>query len=109
MKKHPLKPISACRTYALSWDSKGEVEVCLLETGDTVGFLEDNYGPVLRAVFSRDMRRILCQNYDGTICVWSMPPRKLKADKDSKNIVEYLDRNGFGCAYRQKLPAFLRS
>jgi len=93
MKRIALSPVSPCRTYSLAWDSKGDVEICLLETGDCVVLLMDNYRPVRRAAFSRDMRRILAQNCDGSVCVWSMPPRRLRADCCSRNIVEYLNNN----------------
>lgn len=105
MKKNPLKPISNCRTYSLNWDYKGQIDICLLETGDRIGYLEENSSPILRAVFSRDMRRILCQNHDGSVCVWSMPPRNRNADLRTKNIVEYLDHNNYGCEYTVRRKA----
>lgn len=77
--------------YSLIYGSGCVVQVVEVETGDSVLWLYDNYAAWIRkAVFSRDMRRILCLNDDGSVGVWTMPPRKWRDDFCARDIVEYL-------------------
>ena len=90
MPKKELLSVSPDGVYGLNWDSAGYVQVILMETGENIAWLLDNYPRwVKRAVFSRDMRRVLCLNEDGSVCVWRMAPKTDYAWRD-KNIVDYL-------------------
>lgn len=74
MKKSELLSVSSDGKYGLNWGSGGTIEIVELETGDFAYALYDNECHwTIRAVFSRDMRRILCLNWDGTVGVWSVP------------------------------------
>lgn len=74
--------------YGLSWGSDGIVGIIDMRSGDTLLWLEDNHPVwILRAVFSRDMQRILCYNWGGTVGVWSVPPG-LRGRRHYENIVE---------------------
>lgn len=91
MKKDSLKPVSPGGLYGITYGSGGDIIVTLIETGDTMLYLLDNDAAwVRRAVFSRDMRRILCLNNDHSVGVWAMPPRKARQDMGARDIVEYI-------------------
>ena len=91
MKREPLKPVSPDRKYGLEWDWSGEIIISLLEEETWLVYLVDNYpNGIEKAVFSRDMRRILCLNLDGSVGVWSMPSPKTGRAGWTKNIVDFL-------------------
>jgi WD40 repeat protein len=87
-----MQPVSPDGRYALNWNSKGEVYIADLRTGQDVWWLIDNYPVwILRAAFSHDMRRILCFNWGGTVGVWSVPAA-LRGRPRSENIIEAVVR-----------------
>jgi WD40 repeat protein len=70
-----LKPVSRDGKYGLSWGSDGVVGIVDIRTGDSLWWLLDNHPVwILRAAFSRDMRRILCLNWGGTVGIWRIAP-----------------------------------
>jgi len=74
MPRKKMESVSPDGRYALNWNSKGEVSIVDMRTGEDVWWLIDNYPVwILRAAFSHDMRRILCFNWGGTVGVWSVP------------------------------------
>lgn len=74
MPRKELTLFSQDGKYALNWGTNGIVAIVSFETGKRVGHLFENEPlAILRAAFSRDMRRILCLNSDGTVAVWSTP------------------------------------
>lgn len=95
------RAVSRDGKYGLIYGHGCAVQVAEIETGDIVLWLYDNDATWIRkAVFSRDMRRILCLNDDCSVGVWTMPPRKWRDDFCAKDIVEYLSytfcyRNAF--------------
>lgn len=74
MTRKELLPFSPDGKYGLNWGSNGIIGIVSFETGKEIGFLRENEPlRILRAAFSRDMRRILCRNSDGTVAAWSSP------------------------------------
>jgi hypothetical protein len=90
------RAVSKDGKYGLSYGSGCAIYIVEIETGDIVLWLYDNDAAWIRkAVFSRDMRRILCLNDDGSVGVWTMPPRSHRDDFCAKDIVEYLSYTFF--------------
>ena len=90
MPRKELASVSPDGIYGLNWGSDGYVKVVIVETSEIIIWLHDNYTRcTMRAVFSRDMRRILCLNADGSVCVWSMAP-KTDLSWRGKNIIDFL-------------------
>lgn len=89
LKKSELRrSLSPDGAYAINWYSCGYVEVVQLNIDWPVIWLDDNMRRIKKVWFSRDMRKILCLNYDGTVGVWSMP--RPGRPIDGKNIIECL-------------------
>lgn len=87
MQRNKLSPLTPDRKYGLNWGSGGLVEIIEIESGEYVDELYDNeLHWIIRAVFSRDMRRILCLNWDGTVGIWSVP--KHPVDPRVKTILD---------------------
>jgi len=90
------RAVSRDGKYGLTYGSGCALFVVEIETGDIVLFLYDNDAAwIQKAVFSRDMRRILCLNNNGSVGVWTLPPRKYRDDFCAKDIVEYLSYTFF--------------
>lgn len=102
MPRKELSPISPDRKYGLNWGSNGCIEIITIETGEPLVWLLENYPVwIIRAVFSRDMQRILCLNWGGSIGVWYIPPiAKRKADIN--NIVDYLCSSDRECYFQRR-------
>jgi hypothetical protein len=107
--KDENRAVSPDRRYMLSYSSGGDLTIADLASGEPLLFLP-GFAPVslLRAVFSRDMRKILLLYEDGCVGVFSMPPWKAKADCCTSDIVQYLDlRYEFDeGVYRVRRPGF---
>lgn len=74
MLRNKLGTISADGNYGLNWGTDGVVDIVDMKEGVTVRQLwESNPVGVLRAAFSRDMRRILCFCRGGSVAVWTTP------------------------------------
>ena len=100
MPRKELSAISPDRKYGLNWDSKGYIDIIEIETGEELAWLYDNIPHwIIEAAFSRDMRRILCLNSDGSVGVWLMP-RTRKTNTSMRNIID--------CVLRQRDIFLLR-
>ncbi len=86
-----LSAVSPDGVYGLKWNSDGCIQIILMETGEDWTWLVENYPhQIEKAVFSHDMRRILCLNKDGSVGAWIIP-RKSYPACPAINIVDYLN------------------
>lgn len=109
MPRKKMESVSPDGRYGLNWNSRGEVCIVDMRTGVELCWLIDNYPVwILRAVFSHDMRRILCFNWGGTVGVWSVPPR-LRGRPPCKDIVEAVTHSRDLYSERQALMGFRRN
>jgi len=90
MPRKELSPVSPDNKYGLNWGSSGCIEITSIETGETLVCLLGNYPIwIIRAAFSRDMQRILCLNWGGSVGVWHIPPLA-KRKPGTHTIVDFL-------------------
>ncbi len=87
--KKKTRDISPDGKYGLAWGRGGSIQVVEMASGEEYyRLIANNAAYIQRAAFSRDMRRILCLNDDGSVGIYSMPPKEKQTDV-TQNIVEY--------------------